>query len=68
MQHTEFNVIKSKEVNVKGYVHSQNADGTLNICFNFNTMYPSQKHLFRYTQEYLEKYYTPDGTLKWTLK
>lgn len=69
MLNLEFNAIRSREVkNVKGYIHSENPDGTLNVCFNLSTIYPQAKHLHRYTKEYLEKYYVHDGTTKWVVK
>ena len=62
----EFNSIKSKEIkNIRGYVHSKNADGTLNVCFNMGSYAPKPNHLHRYTEAYLEKYYQVDGKIKW---
>lgn len=61
----EFTLIKSREVSsIYGYIHSENSDGTYNVCFNTKTFFPSSKSLFRYTKEHLDTYYTPDGTVK----
>lgn len=63
-----FNTIKSKEINVRGYIHSENSDGTFNICFNMASFNPNPKHLHRYSKDYLEKFYKLDGTTTWRIK
>ena len=64
----EFNIVKSKEVrSVRAYIHSKNVDGTLNLCFNLNTINPRLVHFHRYTQEYLDMYYESDGTMRWRI-
>lgn len=64
----EFNLIKSREVaGVKAYIHSENSDGTLNVCFNLSTYAPKPCHLHRYQKDYLEQYYQSDGTTKWRI-
>lgn len=63
-----FSTIKSKEVGgVKGYIHSTNPDGTINVCFNLNTIAPKVHHLHKYDPNYLNQYYEINGTMKWTL-
>jgi hypothetical protein len=63
-----FNLVHSKEIkNITGYIHSQNTDGSLNICFNLNTINPKPWHLHRYQEDYLEKYYRVEGILKWSV-
>lgn len=65
----EYNVIRSKEMKQhKGFLHSQNPDGSFNVCFNLNSINPAPKHLHRYQPSYLEEFYELTGeTIRWSL-
>jgi hypothetical protein len=66
----QYNEIRSKEIkHLKGFIHSQNADGSFNVCFNTNLINPTDKHLHRYTKDYLEQFYEITGTvIKWSIQ
>jgi hypothetical protein len=64
----EYCRIRSKELKyLTGYLHSQNPDGSFNVCFNLNTVNPLSRHLHRYEKSYLDEFYTLDGVIKWQL-
>jgi hypothetical protein len=64
-----YNVIRNKEIkHIYAYLHSQNEDGSFNVCFNLNAIEPSPKHLHRYGKSYLDEFYILTGeTIKWSL-